>query len=240
MAVAKDSFSDILAQRCQESLQQDAAAHFHSAIFAEHKPRTPSPPHAASSALDDTILDLLSGIPDHLETAENFDLAHLWDLQPEELLTDLPDQVSINKRKATDTDDCKAWKRTRQESVSGDISPLLFHDLDESGTLDSGQSIGFSTYSQESYAYSEGTPRSRPDGLDLLRPTSPCSDISEQSCCDQSVEHHFQKIQDHVKLAVDALKRGQYARNKNIVTWAHELKNKTFSEVTFCSISSLA
>ena len=237
MALANDRFSQLLAQRCQESFEQDAAARLHGASLIERRPLTSCPDLNLQHSLDDPDLDFLSGVPDFLEDSDTFDLSHLLDLQPEELLQDIAEHNPYNKRKAADSDDCNAWKKTKQDSTLSEISPLLFQDLDRPITVDSGQSLGLCSYSQDSSSSHdslEESPRSRPEGLDLFRSSSPCSDISDQSYCGQSVEYHFQKIQDHVRLAVEALKRGQYEHNKNIVTWAHELKNKTFSEVLLC------
>lgn len=235
MTPANDRFSQLLAQRCEESFEQDAAAYLPTVAITENRPLTPSPIHASQHFFDDTEVDFLCAMPDFLESADNFDLSHLLDLQPEELLGDFTQSQSpADKRKAASPDNSNAWKKARLNPASSDISPLLFHDLDSPVALDSGQSLGFTSFSQDSSCSldsPEDSPRSRPTGIDLLRSPSPCSDVSDQSFCGQSVEYHFQKIQDHVRLAVEALKRGQYAHNKNIVTWAHELKNKTFSEV---------
>lgn len=55
-----------------------------------------------------------------------------------------------------------------------------------------------------------------------------------ESECDRMAEYHFQQIQQHAQLAIAALRRGQYERSKNIVTWAHDLKNKVVHEVSCC------
>ena len=48
----------------------------------------------------------------------------------------------------------------------------------------------------------------------------------------QSAEYHFEQIRKHCQLATECLQRSQYEKTKNIVTWAHDIKNKFANEVS--------
>lgn len=182
-------------------------------------------------------LDLGDALIGFSHTDEDFDFSQLFDLRPEELFNDLPSNSPLErKRKAASEEESADWKKSRQQFSNSDSynSLLSFHENNaalgsthlHTGLPSSGQDTG----SSDSCYNDPGSPIS-PEIHDTS-PVSSCSNASEELVDGQSVEYHFKKIQEHVKAAVDALRHGRYERNKNIVTWAHELKNRTFSEVS--------
>ena len=237
MTSLSDKLSQLVAERCSESMQQDQAGSPRGLAVKDQ----PSCPLDFDAVLD-LPLDFASDLPDFLETDDNFDFSKVLDLKPEEIFQDSFGSSTAAKRKVCEIEGLDvpdSWKKKLKDTSSAisDIDTMLFNTAD---TLRDNTDINsqrpdehcFCQDSGSSQCSAEGFPSHEQGCSENVWPASPGSDSSEQFFAGQSVEHHFKKIQEHVKLAVDALRRGQYQRNKSIVNWAHELKNKTFSEVS--------
>lgn len=241
MAFYNDPLSLIIAERCTQTPQHTAKLPPQPTL----QPQTAFPLDFAQNA--EVPLDIDFSM-DFLESADSFDFSGLLDLQPEELLKDEAlDNMITHKRKLSDSENGDSQLKNSKQCVAGssDSDSITSHCLAGLETFEPERpQYPRDGYSRQDSRFSECSIETLStqhyDSSDLPRPTSPCSDMSEQSFCERSVEHHFQKIEEHVKLAIGALRKGQYERNKSIVTWAHELKNRTFSEVRLqdpCSTS---
>jgi hypothetical protein len=206
-------------------------------------------PQSLSDNIDIVAPDLPLGFDfgatDFLDGQDAFDLSTFLD-QSSDQSNDTTSHSSDNKRKLSDNsgtypDD---WKRLKTEPDLLDTFDSLFFP-DFIPGMQASDYLPCDSHCDE-YGSSRGSPDSSADevggfhrgnSVESLDPSSSRSVASGVSCQEQSAEYHFQQIQSHVELAVAALKRGHYQRSKNIVTWAHELKNKTVSEVgslSFC------
>jgi len=189
--------------------------------------------------------DFLSG--------QDFDLSTFLD-QTSDQSQDTTSHTSDHKRKLSDVGGTlsdaggtlpEQWKRVKSDpDLMDNFDSLFFPDFNpgvhaqEPGFLPCDEYKPSPGCSENSVVHLRAFQRG--GSVDSLDPSSPHSDASGMSCLEQSAEYHFQQIQSHAELAVAALKRGHYQRSKNIVTWAHELKNKTVSEVSspFCVFPS--
>lgn len=183
-------------------------------------------------AVPDLPLDFDFESTDFLSGQDAFDLSTFLDQTSDQS----QDTASDNKRKPCDDHGVYSdhWKRAKAEpDLLDNLDSLFFPDfnpgLQERDFL-SCDDYRSSPGCSENSAVELGTFQ-RGGSVDSVDPTSSHSDVSGVSCPEESAEYHFKEIQRHVELAVGALRRGHYQRSKSIVTWAHELKNKTVSEL---------
>jgi len=230
MASLSDKLSKLVAARCLAPRNP---------TFVPHDiPQSPSD-NTETFVAPDLPLDFDFGGTDFLTAQDAFDLSSFLD-QSSDQSPDTTSHTSDNKRKLSDADGTypDGWKRAKAEPDLLDTFDSLFFSDFNPGMLATDHLPCDSHYNEQ--RRSPGSSESSADELrtfhrggsvDYLDQSSPHSDASGVACQKQSAEYHFQQIQSHVELAVAALKRGHYQRSKNIVTWAHELKNKTVSEV---------
>lgn len=147
----------------------------------------------------------------------------------------------LSKRKsASGTISSQKQKRHKLQlnDLRSDLDCALFSEFSECGldTLPSGSPCDLSvpdnlvseiTSGRQNEEHREASVDSSGDSAAFT--SEAAAQFSEP---ERTAEYHFQQIQKHARLAVAALKRGQYERTKNIVTWAHDLKNKVAHEVS--------
>ena len=136
---------------------------------------------------------------------------------------------AVGKRKFSDQGQSSDWKRLKCESPLSHSLDDIFSDVhtESSDVQTEFQLPGLIPASPRPQLVSDRAVSIDSDG----RATSPVSESCGSCDLGQPAEYHFEQIQRHAQLAIAALKRGQYERNRNVVTWAHDLKNKTANEV---------
>lgn len=219
----EDPLSRLIAQRCGDNFK--------------HLPESPPTEERTTFPLDfedglDIPLNMdVTDMSDLLGTSDISDFSELLGLQPEDLLWDGGSATTAASKRKSCHDTCPnraVRPRTESDGVTDDLTALR-NIMTRSPCHSSSEEIRQDSAISQSCAL-ELAPKEY-QAVDRGQSASPCSDMSDQSFVGQSVEFHFQKIQDHINLAIDALRQSQYEHKKGIVTWAHELKNKAFSEV---------
>ena len=220
---ALDNLADVVNQRAMEAVQQSLLVSSESCYTAPAYDFAPKY-EQQSSDFESSLGSCEDGIPfegewhnicEFLDNDIDFDMGSFGKRRP--------DDIAFSD---FDLDEHGA-KRPKLESDNlgfSDFDSIYYPDLaikTEPGVPEISDSAGQSSDSYRSANFANP----------VMRESSVDSIVSEDSVCDDTAEFHFEQIRLHCKLAAECLKRGQYEKTKNIITWAHDLKNKHANEV---------
>ena len=221
---ALDNLADVVNQRAMEAVQQSLLVSSESCYTAPAYDFAPKY-EQQSSDFESSLGSCEDGIPfegewqnicEFLDNDIDFDMGSFGKRRP--------DDIAFSN---FDFDEHGMAKRPKLESDTlgfSDFDAIYYPDMaikTEPGVPEISDSAGQSSDSFRSANFADP----------VLRESSVDSLVSEDSVCDDTAEFHFEQIRLHCKLAAECLKRGQYEKTKNIITWAHDLKNKHANEV---------
>lgn len=181
--------------------------------------------------LDDSSSGFLEGADDKFCLAGLFD-----DVDPNlQTFPHPPASPCVpGKRKCFDSGQLPDPKKTRPELHSSLAEDFYLPELDlpdfNVGSPQVPSGSDQTSFASDAPAVLQPNP-TRASSVDSLGCDSSFSSGASVVETEMSAEYHFEQIQRHTRLAIAALRNGNYEKTKNIVMWAHDLKNKSVSEV---------